>query len=195
MIKAKTPVAVLISGNGSNLQALIDAASAADFPARIVGVLSNKVEAYGLERAKKAGIPTQHLSHKDYETREAFDRAMHEKIKESGAQLICLAGFMRLLSPWFVSQWQGRMLNIHPSLLPEFKGLDAIGQALAAGAETTGCTVHYVTEAMDEGPVIMQQSVDILPDDTHETLAARIHKAEHEIYPQALKQAVLALTN
>lgn len=185
---SKTPIAVLISGNGSNLQALIDACAAPDFPAEIVFVLSNKADAYGLERAKKTGINTCVLDHKTYDNREAFDCAMHEAITESGAKLVCLAGFMRLLSPWFVQQWEGKMLNIHPSLLPNFKGLDAIGQALEAGAKKTGCTVHFVTEGMDEGPVILQKTVQILEDDTHETLAQRIHTAEHEIYPAALKK-------
>lgn len=186
----KTPIAVLISGNGSNLQALTDAASAVDYPAEIKLVLSNKADAYGLERAKKAGISTIVLSHKDYDSREAFDAAMHAELVKHGIEFVCLAGFMRLLSAEFVRKWEGKMLNIHPSLLPEFKGLDAIGQAFRAGATETGCTVHWVTENMDEGPVVLQKSVPVLGGDTEQTLATRIHKAEHEMYVAALKMAL-----
>ena len=184
---AKTPIAVLISGNGSNLQALMDAAQAADYPAVIKLVISNKADAYGLTRAEKAGIPSVVLNHKDYPSREAFDEAMHQELVTHGIEFVCLAGFMRLLSPAFVRKWQGKMLNIHPSLLPQFKGLNAIGQALEAGVSETGCTVHWVTEAMDEGPVVLQISVPIMDTDTETTLAERVHEAEHRCYVEALR--------
>jgi len=185
MNKIKT--AILISGNGSNLQALIDAAAAADYPAQIALVISNKADAYGLTRAKNAGIPAHIISHKEYATRDAFDRALHAALTQAHIDIVCLAGFMRLLTPWFVEQWSGRMLNIHPSLLPAFKGAHAVRDALAAGASETGCTVHLVTPEVDSGPVILQAHVPILPGDTEETLAERIHKEEHRIYPEALK--------
>ena len=184
----KTPIAVLISGSGSNLQALIDACAAADFPARIMLVISNKADAYGLVRAAAAGIPTQVISHTDYASREAFDAAMHAELVDKGVEIICLAGFMRLLSPGFVAQWAGRMLNIHPSLLPAFPGLHTHRAALAAGAEKAGCTVHLVTAELDAGPILLQAEVPVLPGDTEETLAARVLMEEHRIYPLALKQ-------
>lgn len=187
----KTRMAVLISGNGSNLQALLDATKSEDFPAEIVLVISNNADAYGVTRADSAGVPVVVVSHKDYATREAFDARMHQELLAHDVALVCMAGFMRLLSAEFVQHWQGRLLNIHPSLLPEFKGLDAIGQALRAGVKTTGCTVHYVSEAMDEGEVIVQERVDIAPEDTLETLAHRVHEAEHRIYPQAVKRVIL----
>ena len=192
MASAKIRSAVLISGSGSNLQALIDAAAAEDYPAEISLVISNKVDAYGLKRAENAGIKTIALSHKDYASREAFDEAVHAALLEHHIEFVCLAGYMRLLSGEFVCKWQGIMLNIHPSLLPDFKGLDAMGQALAAGASETGCTVHWVTEEMDEGPVVLQKTVPILDGDTEETLAPRLHAAEHETYPAALRQVLLA---
>jgi phosphoribosylglycinamide formyltransferase-1 len=188
-LSSRKRVAVLISGSGSNLQALMDAARAPDYPAEIALVISNKGDAYGLERARAAGVPALFISHKAYETREAFDRAMHEELSAHGIELICLAGFMRLLSPWFVKQWEGRMLNIHPSLLPEFKGAHAVRDALAAGVQESGCTVHYVTEALDAGPIVSQAKVPVLEGDTEETLHARIHEAEHKLYPAALKKA------
>lgn len=190
---APTPTAVLISGSGSNLQALIDAAGQEGYPAQIKLVISNKADAYGLVRAQNAGIPTITLSHTDYPSREAFDAAMHAELIAHGIEFVCLAGFMRLLSAEFVRKWQGNMLNIHPSLLPAFKGLDAMGQALAAGVSETGCTVHFVTEGMDEGPIVLQKAVPILPGDTIDSLVARVHTAEHEIYPEALRKALLSL--
>lgn len=189
-MSSRKKVAVLISGSGSNLQALIDAAKAADYPAEIALVISNKVEAYGLERAKAAGVPSVTISHKDYETREAFDRAMHAELTKHGIEMVCLAGFMRLLSAWFVKQWEGRMLNIHPSLLPAFKGAHAVRDALAACVQETGCTVHYVTEELDAGPIVGQEKVPVLEGDTMEALHQRIHAAEHVLYPAALKKAV-----
>jgi phosphoribosylglycinamide formyltransferase 1 len=185
---SKPRVAVLISGNGSNLQALMDAASAPDYPAQIALVISNKPDAYGLTRAKTASVPSVVISHQDFSDRESFDRAMDATLREHKIDLVCLAGFMRLLSPWFVNAWRGTMLNIHPSLLPAFKGAHAIRDALNVGAKTTGCTVHYVTEEMDAGEILGQMEVPILPDDTEETLAKRIHAAEHMLYPQVLKK-------
>ncbi len=184
----KTPTAVLISGNGSNLQALIDAARAPDYPADISLVISNKAEAFGLKRAEAAGIPSIVINHKDYPTREAFDAHMHQALLAHRIELVCLAGFMRLLSAEFVQQWQGKMLNIHPSYLPAYKGAHAIADAFHAHEKTTGVTVHFVSEEMDAGEIILQERVEILPNDTLETLSERIHKVEHRIYPQALQK-------
>lgn len=185
MIKHK--VAVLISGNGSNLQALIDAASVPDYPAQVVLVISNKEGVFGLARAGNAGIPAYVINHKDYSTREDFDAAIHSLLKEYKAEFVCLAGFMRLLGPEFVNSWQGRMINIHPSLLPDFKGARAVRDALASGAKESGCTVHLVTEQMDSGAIIAQARVPVFSDDTEEKLHQRIHEQEHLLYPQALK--------
>jgi phosphoribosylglycinamide formyltransferase-1 len=185
MTKLKT--AILISGSGTNLQALIDACAAPDYPAEIVLVLSNKDTAYGLERAKKASIPTKIISHKDYNSREEFDKSMHAAIIESGAEFVCMAGFMRLLSEWFVDQWHNKLINIHPSLLPSFKGVDGQKQALEAGVKLAGCTVHFVRKEMDAGPIIVQMAVPVLSDDTVESLSARILTKEHESYPLALE--------
>ena len=180
-------LAVLVSGRGSNLQALIDACAADDFPAEIALVLSNKTDAYGLERARAANIPTVVLSHKNFENRESFDAAMSAKIEEAGAELVCLAGFMRLLSDGFVRQWRDRLINIHPSLLPAFKGLHVHERTIEEGARFSGCTVHFVRPAMDEGPIISQAVVAVHPTDTPDDLAARILKQEHIIYPRAVK--------
>lgn len=185
---SKAKVGVLISGNGSNLQALIDACKDPAYPAEITAVISNKDDAYGINRASEAGIATHVINHKDYKTREAFDEAVQQMLKRHNVEIVCLAGFMRLLSPWFVRQWDGRMLNIHPSLLPKFKGAHAIRDALAAGEKVTGCTVHFVVPEVDSGPVILQAEVPILKNDTEQSLAERIHVEEHKIYPQALKQ-------
>lgn len=186
MHKKKT--AVLISGSGSNLQALIDACAAPEFPAEIIRVISNKAEAYGLTRAQAAGISTQVISHKDYPDRESFDTALHEALVACGAEIVCLAGFMRLLTPGFVEKWQGRMLNIHPSLLPAYKGLHTHRRALEAGETEAGCTVHFVVPEMDAGPILAQARVPIQPGDTESTLAARVLEQEHKIYPEALRQ-------
>jgi len=180
-------LAVLVSGRGSNLQALIDACAADDFPAEIALVLSNKADAYGLERAHAADIPTAVLSHKDFADRESFDAAMSAKIEEADAQLVCLAGFMRLLSDGFVRQWRDRLINIHPSLLPAFKGLHVHERTIEEGARFSGCTVHFVRPAMDEGPIISQAVVAVHPTDTPDDLAARILEQEHIIYPRAVK--------
>ena len=177
------------------MQALIDACAAPEFPAKIVAVISNKADAYGLERAKKANIPTAVIPHKDYATREDFDRAMHAKLIKMGVEFVCLAGFMRLVTPWFVSQWENRIINIHPSLLPAFKGAHSHRDALAAGAKIHGCTVHYVTAEMDAGPIIMQASVPVLAGDTEDVLAARVLEKEHIIYPAALKKIALAMVS
>ncbi|MCE2927635.1 MAG: phosphoribosylglycinamide formyltransferase [Rickettsiales bacterium] len=185
---SKTLLAVLISGNGSNLQALIDACRVPDFPAEIALVISNKADGYGLTRAKQAGIPALVIDHKAYASREDFDRAMHEELTRHQVQMVCLAGFMRLLSSEFVEKWQRRMINIHPSLLPKFKGAHAIRDALAAGEKVTGCSVHYVVAEMDAGEIILQEEVEIRPGDTHDTLAARIHAAEHRIYVEAVRR-------
>lgn len=180
-------LAVLISGRGSNLQALIDACADAAFPAEIALVLSNKADAFGLERAQKAGIATEVLSHKDFTDRETFDAAMTEAIEASGADFVCLAGFMRLLSDGFVRHWRDKLINIHPSLLPAYKGLHVHERMIEEGARFAGCTVHFVRPAMDEGPIIVQAVVPVHPDDTPDTLAARILEQEHVIYPLAVK--------
>ena len=180
-------VAVLISGRGSNLQSLIDACAAPDFPAEIVLVLSNKADAYGLTRAEQTGIPTRAISHKGYPDRDSFDAAVHDAIIAAGANFVCLAGFMRLLTPGFVGKWHDRMLNIHPSLLPAFKGLHSHERAIEAGCRFTGCTVHFVRAEMDDGPIVVQAAVPIHQDDTPDDLSARVLEAEHRCYPLALR--------
>lgn len=178
---------VLISGRGSNLQALIAACAAPSFPAEIILVVSNKPDAKGLDHAREAGIATTIVEHGGYADRETFDRAVHEELQNAGAELVCLAGFMRLLSSWFVETWHDRIINIHPSLLPSFKGIDAHAQAIAAGAKLSGCTVHIVRAEMDAGPILVQAAVPLLPEDTEDTLAARILNVEHKCYPLAVK--------
>jgi phosphoribosylglycinamide formyltransferase-1 len=179
---------VLISGRGSNLQALIDACAQPGFPAEIALVLSNKADAYGLERAAKAVIATAVVSHRDYPgDKPAFEAAMDAALRAAGVELVCLAGFMRILSPWFVERWQDRLINIHPSLLPSFKGLDTHERAIAAGVRVHGCTVHYVRPAMDEGPIIVQAAVPVLATDDPHALADRVLAQEHRIYPLAVR--------
>ena len=180
-------VAVLISGRGSNMQSLVHACAEPDYPAEIVLVLSNRADAAGLDFAREAGIPTAVISHRDFPDRAAFDAAMEEEILRHGAELICLAGFMRLLDSRIIEAWQDRMINIHPSLLPSFKGLDTHERALEAGVKLAGCTVHFVRPEMDTGPIIAQAAVPVLPDDTPDSLAARILEQEHVIYPMALR--------
>jgi phosphoribosylglycinamide formyltransferase-1 len=181
-------VAVLISGRGSNMTALVEAARDPDYPAEIVLVISNRPGAAGITTARQAGIATTIVDHTDYgKDREAFERALHSVLEGSGIEIVCLAGFMRLLTPWFIGKWEGRMLNIHPALLPAFKGLHTHEQALAAGATTHGATVHFVTPEMDGGPIVCQAAVPVQPDDTPETLAARVLTVEHRIYPLALR--------
>ena len=184
---AALKLAVLISGRGSNLQALIDACAVADFPAAIALVVANNRDAQGLARARSAGIPTLTVERRDHADRDAFDAALSETISGHGVNLICLAGFMSILGARLVERWRGRLINIHPSLLPEFPGLDTHARVLAAGIRTTGCTVHYVTAEVDAGPVIIQQSVPVEANDTPETLAARVLAAEHQIYPRAVR--------
>lgn len=184
---AALKVGVLISGRGSNLQALLDAAAVPGFPAQIAAVISNKVDAGGLERARRAGVPAFAVPHKNYPDRESFDHAVDAKLREHGVEFICLAGFMRLLSDWFIGRWTNRIVNIHPSLLPAFKGLHPQAQALAAGVQLSGCTVHFVRPELDSGPIIVQAAVPVMPGDTPETLEARILTAERRCYPLALR--------
>lgn len=183
----KLRVGVLISGSGTNLQALIDACAAPDYPAEIALVLCNRADAGGLARAQRSAIPAQLISHKYYVSRETFDAALDTALRSAGVEFICLAGFMRLLTPWFVERWRDRLINIHPSLLPDFKGTDAVAQALAAGVRTSGCTVHFVRPEMDSGPIVLQMQVPVQTDDTVESLHTRIQLAEHRCYPQALR--------
>ena len=184
---AALKLAVLISGRGSNLQALIDACAGRDFPATVALVVSNNPQAQGLARAGACGIPTAVIECRDHGDRDGFDQALTEAIAAHDADLVCLAGFMSILGTGFVARWRGRLINIHPSLLPEFPGLDTHARVLAAGVRTTGCTVHYVTAEVDAGPVIIQQSVPVEANDTPETLAARVLAAEHQIYPRAVR--------
>jgi phosphoribosylglycinamide formyltransferase-1 len=184
---SRVRVAVLISGRGSNLQALIDAAKAPDYPAEIALVVSNKENAAGLCVAQNAGIPTRIIPHQDYESREAFDHAIDAALREAKIDLIAEAGFMRIHSEWFAKTWEGKALNIHPSLLPLFPGIRVHQQALDAGVTESGCTVHFIVAALDSGPTIAQAAVPVLAGDTVETLAARILVEEHRIYPEALK--------
>jgi len=181
-------VAILISGRGSNMVALIAAAKAPDYPAEIALVISNRPDAAGLARAQAEKIPTAVVDHTRYgKDRAAFERALEAELEAHRIELVCLAGFMRLLSPWLVERWRGRMLNIHPALLPAFKGLDTHRRALAAGAKTHGATVHLVVPDVDSGTIVLQEAVPIVAGDTEETLAARVLAVEHRLYPQALK--------
>jgi len=184
---ARRKVAVLISGRGSNLAALIAACAAPDFPAQIALVVANRADAAGLAHATRAGIPTRVIPHRDYAARADFDAALDRALQAAGIELVCLAGFMRLLGDAFVERWRDRMINIHPSLLPAFRGLDTHARALAAGVRVHGCTVHFVRPAMDAGPVIVQAAVPVRPGDDAERLAARVLAAEHEAYPLALR--------
>jgi phosphoribosylglycinamide formyltransferase 1 len=184
---ARLKTAILISGRGSNMQALIEACAGPDAPAEIVLVLSNKPTAAGLAHAASAGIRTAIVPHRDYAERAQFDAALDRALKAAGAELVCLAGFMRLLTPGFVAAWRDRMINIHPSLLPAFPGLDTHARALAAGVRFSGCTVHFVRHETDTGPIILQAAVPVHQDDTPERLAARVLEAEHRIYPEALR--------
>lgn len=184
-----TKVAILISGRGSNMKALVEAAKSPDFPAEIVLVLSNRADAAGLSWAADQGIKTAIVDHKSFgKDREAFEQTIQSELEQAGADLVCLAGFMRLLTPWFIEQWHNRLINVHPSLLPSFKGLHSHEKALAAGVKLHGCTVHFVRSEMDAGPIIAQKSVQVLDDDTPDTLAERVLAAEHTLYPHALRQ-------
>ena len=179
--------AILISGRGSNMAALVKAAEAPDFPAEIALVLSNREDAAGLDFAKDHRVPTLVLSHKGYSDRLAFDAALDAHLKAEGIEIVCLAGFMRLLTPWLVERWRNRMINVHPSLLPSFKGLHTHERALEAGVRFHGCTVHFVRAEMDEGPIILQAAVPVEADDTPDVLAARVLAQEHVIYPKGLE--------
>ncbi len=179
--------AILISGRGSNMDALIAAARAPDFPAEIVLVGSNRPDAPGLARAKAAGFAVAAVDHKIYAGREEFERSLHIMLEAHRVELVCLAGFMRLFTPWFIGQWRGRLLNIHPALLPSYRGLHTHERALADGVKIHGCTVHFVVPEMDEGPIVAQAAVPVLDDDTPETLGARVLAQEHVIYPLALR--------
>ena len=180
-------VGVLISGRGSNLQALLDAAGEPDCPFEIVLVLSNKPDVQGLARAATAGVATAVVPHRDFADRESFERAVTETLETAQVDLVCQAGFMRVVTGWFVARWHNRLLNIHPSLLPAFPGLDTHSRALAAGVKLHGCSVHLVRETVDEGPILGQAAVPVLPDDDAESLAARVLQAEHRLYPTCLK--------
>jgi phosphoribosylglycinamide formyltransferase 1 len=184
----KKRVAVLISGRGSNMTALIEAAKEKDYPARIALVVSNRPDALGLARAAEAGVATMVVDHALFgKDRQAFERALDDELQAHRIDLVCLAGFMRLLTPWLVNRWSGRMLNIHPALLPQFKGLDTHRRALNAGIERHGATVHFVVAEMDSGPIVTQDSVPVMAGDTEQALAARVLEVEHRIYPQALR--------
>jgi phosphoribosylglycinamide formyltransferase 1 len=184
----KRRVAILISGRGSNMAALIEAAKADDFPAEIVAVISNKLDAGGLAKARESGIPAVTIESKPFgKDRGAFEAKLQSALDENRIDLICLGGFMRLFTDEFVQRWHGRMLNIHPSLLPSFPGLDPHDQALRAGVKISGATVHFVIPETDAGPIVMQGAVAVRDDDTPETLAARILEIEHRIYPDALR--------
>jgi phosphoribosylglycinamide formyltransferase 1 len=189
-------VAILISGRGSNMRSLIDASRAPKYPAEIVLVVSSNPAAEGLSTAQALGIKTELVDQvrfrREHRDREAYDAELHRVLSAAKIEFVCLAGFMRILSASFVRQWEGRIVNIHPSLLPAFRGLKPQAQALAAGVKVSGCTVHYVVPELDAGPTIAQAEVAVLPDDTEETLSTRILEAEHKLYPRALK---MALTN
>lgn len=189
MARPKLKIAILISGRGSNLQSLIDhfGPVITGSPVDIVLVLSNRPDAFGLERAKKAGIPSLVVDHKAYADRAAFDAAMDQAIRASGAEVVVLAGFLRLLTDGFIAGWQDRLVNIHPALLPSFKGLHTHARALEAGVRFHGCTVHYVRPEMDSGPIIAQAVVPVRPDDSEETLGRRVLEAEHRLFPLALR--------
>jgi len=181
------PIGVLISGSGTNLQAIIDAIQHGELSATIQVVISNKADAYGLERAQRYGIPTAVLSHKDFSSREMFEEKLVAILQNYSVELVVLAGFMRLLSPFFIRTFLHRIMNIHPALLPAFPGIHAQNQALTRGVRIAGATVHFVDEEMDHGPIIMQAAVPVYPDDTEDTLSARILTQEHRIYPQAIQ--------
>ena len=191
---ARRRVGILISGRGSNMASLIAASQEKDFPAEIVLVVSNRPEAPGLDVARQAGVQAVAIDHKEFKgDRAAHEAAIDEALRQAGVEIVCLAGYMRLLTPRLIEPWQGRMLNIHPSLLPAFPGLHTHERALAAGVAEHGCTVHVVTQTMDEGPILAQASVPVLADDTAETLAARVLVQEHIIYPRALREFAIAM--
>jgi phosphoribosylglycinamide formyltransferase 1 len=189
-MSVKRKIGVLISGRGSNLKSLIEACADANYPAEIVLVISNVAGAGGLMHAANAGIPTKLISHKAHASREAFDAAIDAALREADVEIVCEAGFMRIHSEGFVRAWEGRLINIHPSLLPAFKGTHVHEHAIAAGVKTSGCTVHFVAAEVDSGPIIAQSVVPVLDGDTPETLAARVLEEEHKLYPLALKRVI-----
>ena len=184
---ARLKVAVVISGRGSNMQALIEACAAEDFPAEIIVVISNVPDAPGLAHAREAGISTAVIDHREFPSRQAFDAALDTALDDFGVRLVCLAGFMRLLSEGFVNKWRDRVINIHPSLIPAFTGRNTHERVLKAGVRFTGCTVHFVRPEMDKGPIIIQAAVPVHPDDDATKLADRVLAAEHRIYPEAVR--------
>ena len=184
---ARKRVAVLISGRGSNMTSLISAAAAEDYPAEIALVLSNRPDAAGLATARQRGVATVAIDHKQFPDREIFERAMQDCLVAHRIEIVCLAGFMRLLTPWFVDLWRGRILNVHPALLPAYRGLHTHERALADGVRIHGCTVHFVVPDMDSGPIIAQAAIGVRDDDTPDTLSARVLEQEHVIYPLALR--------
>ena len=186
-MSTKKRTAILISGRGSNMRSLVEAARAPDYPATIALVISNRPEAAGAVWAVEQGLPTVIIDHKSYGSRGEFERALQSALDMHAIELVALAGFMRLMTPEFVGHWQDRMINIHPSLLPSFKGLHTHERAIEAGVKIAGCTVHFVRAEMDDGPIIAQAAVPVLEGDTAETLAARILKLEHRVYPAALR--------
>lgn len=192
---ARKRLGVLISGRGSNMQALIDAARTPDYPAEVAIVIANVPGAAGLSRAAEAGVPVMTIDHRRFgkgaDGKQLFEAALHRALEEAGVDIVCLAGFMRLFSAEFVRRWYGRLINIHPSLLPAFKGLDVHAAMLAAGVKIAGCTVHYVSAEMDAGPIIGQAAAPVFADDTAETLAARILAAEHRLYPECVRRVAL----
>jgi phosphoribosylglycinamide formyltransferase-1 len=187
MTMTRKRVGILISGRGSNMESLINAAQAKDYPAEITLVISNRPDAKGLAIAESKGIPTAVVDHTKFLSRAVFDSALQTKLAENKIEILCLAGFMRVLTDGFVKSWHGRILNVHPSLLPAFKGVDTHKQALRAGVRTHGATVHFVVPELDSGPVIKQEPVPVLPGDNEEKLAARVLAVEHKIYPESLK--------
>ena len=190
----KLRLAILISGRGSNMEALVKATQKTAFPAETVLVMSNRSDAAGLEYAATHGIENVAVPHREFaHDREAFERAMHTHLQRSNVDIIALAGFMRILTPWFVRQWDGKLINIHPSLLPKYPGLNTHQRALDAGDEQAGCSVHWVNEGVDTGEIIDQRRVSIVKDDTAETLAARVLQSEHDLYPKALEKACYSL--
>ncbi len=183
----KLKIGVIISGRGSNLQSLIDACAKPTFPAEIQVVISNRPGVYGLERAQLAGIKTATIDHKSFDGREDFEDSIQAELEANDVELVCLAGFMRILNAEFVSKWRDRMLNVHPSLLPAFKGLHTHERAIEAGCRFTGCTIHYVVPELDAGPIILQTAVPIAENDTSETLAEKVLEYEHSMYPEAVR--------
>jgi phosphoribosylglycinamide formyltransferase-1 len=180
-------IAVLCSGSGTNLQAIIDAVKAGAIKAKIALVVSDNKDAFALERARRAGIETVVINRKDYKARRDFDLRIVEELRKRGVELVVLAGYMRLLSPEFISAYRNRIMNVHPALLPSFKGTHGIKDALAHGAKITGATVHFVEEELDDGPIILQSAVEIMPGDTEDTLLERVHREEHRIFPEAIR--------